>query len=246
MDRSAGALSRIDIPVEEIVEVHAAHIERRHGKANERDVSDVCSGLAYCGRGDDIGPHGWQIGHPAQPQQSLGAGCSHGLAGTDRLAALIAERRPDVSFVDAPVSGSKGPAEQAKLLILASGPTSVQTRLEPMFDALDRLMKDPANLLLSRGPRFRMEAELVRDSALRAAGLLSQKIGGPSVFPPQPAGIYQFTQVRRPWQTSDGSARYRRGLYTFFQRSAPYPALIVFDAPDSTSACTRGFMSCPS
>jgi 3-hydroxyisobutyrate dehydrogenase len=61
-----------------------------------------------------------------------------GLAGTDRLAALVAERRPDVSFVDAPVSGSKGPAEQAKLLILASGPSSVQTRLEPVFDALGR------------------------------------------------------------------------------------------------------------
>src|SRR4029078_9238006 len=70
------ALTRIDIPVEEIVEVHAAHVERRHGEANERDVNDVCCGVGYCGRGDDIGPHGWQIGHPAQPPPSLGTGCS--------------------------------------------------------------------------------------------------------------------------------------------------------------------------
>jgi hypothetical protein len=104
---------------------------------------------------------------------------------------------------------------------------------------LDLAERDPQNRLLARQNRLRLDAEIVRDNALAASGLLSRELGGPPVFPLQPAGIYQFTQVRRPWPTSAGSARHRRGLYTFFQRSAPYPALIVFDAPDSTSACTR-------
>jgi len=99
--------------------------------------------------------------------------------------------------------------------------------------------RDPHNRLLARQNRLRLDAEIVRDNALAASGLLSHRLGGPSVYPPQPEGLYQFTQVQRPWQTSTGPARYRRGVYTFFQRSAPYPALIVFDAPDSTSACTR-------
>jgi mono/diheme cytochrome c family protein len=98
---------------------------------------------------------------------------------------------------------------------------------------------DPHNKLLARQARLRLDAEVVRDNALAAAGLLSRKLGGPSVFPPQPEGIYQFTQVRRPWKTSTGADRYRRGVYTFFQRSAPHPALTVFDAPDATSTCTR-------
>jgi hypothetical protein len=104
---------------------------------------------------------------------------------------------------------------------------------------VDLAERDPQNRLLARQNRLRLDAEIVRDNALAASGLLSRELGGPSVFPPQPAGIYQFTQVQRPWQTSKGPARHRRGVYTFFQRSAPYPALIVFDAPDSTSACTR-------
>jgi mono/diheme cytochrome c family protein len=98
---------------------------------------------------------------------------------------------------------------------------------------------DPHNKLLARQARVRLEAEVVRDNALAASGLLSRKVGGPSVFPPQPEGVYQFTQVRRPWQVSPGADRYRRGVYTFYQRSAPYPALTVFDAPDATSSCTR-------
>jgi mono/diheme cytochrome c family protein len=98
---------------------------------------------------------------------------------------------------------------------------------------------DPHNKLLGRQARLRLDAEVVRDNALAASGLLSRKQGGPSVYPPQPEGVYQFTQVRRPWQTSAGPDRYRRGVYTFFQRSAPYPALTVFDAPDATSSCTR-------
>jgi mono/diheme cytochrome c family protein len=97
---------------------------------------------------------------------------------------------------------------------------------------------DPDNRLLARQARLRLDAEIVRDNALAVSGLLSRQVGGPSVFPPQPEGIYQFTQVQRPWKVSGGADRYRRGLYTFLQRSAPYPALTVFDAPDGNSSCT--------
>jgi len=103
----------------------------------------------------------------------------------------------------------------------------------------DLEIKDPRNKLLARQKRNRLEAEFVRDCALTASGLLSRKVGGPSVFPPQPEGVDQFTQVKRPWKVSEGEDRYRRGLYTHFWRAAPHPALTVFDAPDAGTACTR-------
>jgi mono/diheme cytochrome c family protein len=98
---------------------------------------------------------------------------------------------------------------------------------------------DPRNRLLARQNRLRLPAEVVRDVALSASGLLAQKIGGPSVFPPQPSGVYAFTQVPRVWRTSKGLDRYRRGMYTHFWRSAPHPGLVVFDAPNANQACTR-------
>jgi hypothetical protein len=88
-------------------------------------------------------------------------------------------------------------------------------------------------------PRLRLEAEIVRDVALAASGLLSEKVGGPSVFPPQPDGVFKFTQVPRTWTADAGANRYRRGMYTYFWRSAPHPALIAFDAPDGVNCCTR-------
>ena len=103
----------------------------------------------------------------------------------------------------------------------------------------DAAAADPDNRLLSRQSRLRLEAEAIRDSALVASGLFHPSIGGPSVYPPIPAGVYDVTQVRREWKTSTGPDRYRRGLYTFFQRSAAHPSLMVFDAPDSTVTCTR-------
>ena len=103
----------------------------------------------------------------------------------------------------------------------------------------DLTTTDPDNRLLARQTRIRLDAENVRDAALVASGLLTTAIGGPSVYPPIPPGVYQSTQVRREWKTSTGDDRYRRGLYTFFQRSAPHPGLVVFDAPDSTVSCTR-------
>ncbi len=98
---------------------------------------------------------------------------------------------------------------------------------------------DPRNQLLARQARLRLEAEIVRDVALSASGLLSHKIGGPSVFPPQPEGVFRLTQIQREWKASDGPDRYRRGMYTHFWRSAPHPALTVFDAPEATTACTH-------
>lgn len=89
---------------------------------------------------------------------------------------------------------------------------------------------DPAGRLLSRSPRVRLTAETVRDQALAAAGLLSRKMGGPSVMPPQPPGIWRTTYSSLKWETATGEDRYRRGLYTFWRRTSPYPSMITFDA----------------
>ncbi len=101
--------------------------------------------------------------------------------------------------------------------------------------------KDPENRLLARGPRFRMEAEMIRDVTLAASGLLSRKIGGPSVFPPEPdnVGFIANNRSRTGWVTSDGEDRHRRGLYTFWRRTAPYPGLASFDAPSREVTTVR-------
>jgi hypothetical protein len=96
---------------------------------------------------------------------------------------------------------------------------------------------DPNNRLLARGPRFRVEAEMVRDQALAASGLLSKKMYGPSVMPPQPDGLWKSAYSGEKWVTATGEDRYRRGLYTYIKRTTPYPAAITFDAP-SREICT--------
>jgi len=93
------------------------------------------------------------------------------------------------------------------------------------------VQRDPNNRLLARGPRVRLEAEMVRDQMLTASGLISHKIGGPSVMPPQPDGVWQVVYSGDKWETSKGEDKYRRGLYTFWRRTAPHPAMISFDAP---------------
>jgi hypothetical protein len=103
----------------------------------------------------------------------------------------------------------------------------------------DLTAKDPDNRLLARQTRLRLDAELVRDSALVASGILTQKIGGPPVFPPIPDGVMSLGQVKRVWSTSKGPDRTRRGLYTFTYRVTPPPAFAVFDAPDGLASCTR-------
>ena len=99
------------------------------------------------------------------------------------------------------------------------------------------LEKDPANVLLARAPRLRVDGEIVRDIALSAAGILNDRVGGPSVFPPQPPGISESAYSPFPWPTSEGPDRYRRGMYTYLKRTTPYPMLITFDGP--TSDVTR-------
>src|SRR3954449_1200910 len=88
----------------------------------------------------------------------------------------------------------------------------------------ESLARDPRNDLLGRGPRVRVEAEVVRDIALAASGLLNPAIGGPSVFPPQPEGVTALAYGQVAWTASQGPDRYRRGLYTFTKRTAPYAA----------------------
>ncbi len=95
---------------------------------------------------------------------------------------------------------------------------------------------DPRNERLARQNRFRVEAEIVRDLHLAASGLLSRKVGGPSVFPPLPAGVAALSYANNfRWNTSKGEDRYRRGMYTFFKRTSPHPNLISFDCPDSNT-----------
>ena len=99
------------------------------------------------------------------------------------------------------------------------------------------LARDPDNRLLARATRMRLPAELVRDNALSAAGILSRKMGGPSVFPDQPEGIWKLPYNGDRWAMSAGEDAFRRGVYTFWRRSAPYPAFVNFDAM-SREGCT--------
>ncbi len=104
----------------------------------------------------------------------------------------------------------------------------------------DLATRDPDNLLLSRGARFRLEAEIIRDSALKAAGVLSTKMGGPGVYPPQPASVTtEGTYGRIEWKTSEGEDRYRRSIYTFVKRTAPFAMATTFDAPSGESCLAK-------
>jgi hypothetical protein len=101
--------------------------------------------------------------------------------------------------------------------------------------------KDPFNTLLARGPRVRVEGEIVRDIALAASGLLNEHVGGPSVYPPAPDFLFQPPVSYGPknWYTEKGADRYRRALYTFRYRSVPYPMLQNFDTPNGDASCVR-------
>ncbi|MBM4071948.1 MAG: DUF1553 domain-containing protein [Planctomycetes bacterium] len=103
----------------------------------------------------------------------------------------------------------------------------------------DLTERDPNNRLLGRQERLRLEAEIIRDAALTASGLLTRKLGGPGVYPPQPPEIFSFTQNARPWPESKGPDRYRRGMYTFLWRQCQHPLMTTFDGPDAQVACTR-------
>ena len=119
-------------------------------------------------------------------------------------------------------------------LIVTSKTYTQSSKVSP-----ESLKVDPGNYLLSRQSRIRLDAEIIRDAALSASGLLSKKIGGPGIRPPQPSGIYAFTQNKKKWNTTTGPDRYRRGMYIVFFRSAPYPLFGTFDVPDFQTTCTR-------
>lgn len=120
-------------------------------------------------------------------------------------------------------------------LIVMSAAYQQTSRVTP-----ELLQKDPGNLLLSRGPRYRIEAESVRDAALVASGLLSKKMGGPSVFPPQVPGITtEGAYGPLQWTVSEGEDRYRRSLYTFAKRTAPFAMTATFDGPSGEACLAR-------
>ncbi len=99
--------------------------------------------------------------------------------------------------------------------------------------------QDARNRLLARQSRLRLDAEAIRDSALRASGLLTETVGGPPVQPPQPDGVFAFTQTNKQWLADEGADRFRRTLYVRLWRSSPYPFLTTFDAPQPNVTCTR-------
>ncbi len=120
-------------------------------------------------------------------------------------------------------------------LIVTSATYRQSSRVTP-----ELLKRDAPNELLARGPRFRVEAELIRDVILSQSGLLGRKLGGPSVFPPQPASITtEGTYGGLDWKVSEGLDRYRRGLYTFAKRTAPYAMFSTFDAPSGEACVCR-------
>jgi mono/diheme cytochrome c family protein len=121
-------------------------------------------------------------------------------------------------------------------LIVNSATYRQMSRVTP-----ESFQRDPFNRWLARGPRFRVEAEIVRDIALAASGLLNPKIGGPSVYPPAPAFLFDrpFSFGPKVWNEEKDEDRYRRAIYTFRFRSVPYPMLQVFDAPTGDFSCVR-------
>jgi Protein of unknown function (DUF1553)/Protein of unknown function (DUF1549)/Planctomycete cytochrome C len=120
-------------------------------------------------------------------------------------------------------------------LIVTSATYKQSSKVTP-----DLLQRDPENILLARGSRFRLDAEVIRDSALKAAGVLSPKMGGPGVYPPQPASITsEGAYGKIEWKISEGEDRFRRSLYTFTKRTAPFAMATTFDAPTGESCLAR-------
>ncbi len=114
-----------------------------------------------------------------------------------------------------------------------------QTYRQSSVETPEMAAVDPSNEWLARQSRVRVDAEIVRDLILSTSGALTPRLGGPSVHPPQPAGVYSFTQNVKSWPETTGPDRYRRTMYTMFYRSAPYPLLGTFDAPEFSTVCTR-------
>jgi hypothetical protein len=140
-----------------------------------------------------------------------------------------------------PAAGESGPAQPWSLkhvhrLITTSAVYRQSSRVRP-----EHLERDPANRLLSRSPRLRVEGEIARDIALAASGLLNPAVGGPPIYSPAPDFLFKppTSYQAFPWPEETGANRYRRAIYTFRRRSTPYPPLQTFDAPSGDSACVR-------
>jgi hypothetical protein len=148
-----------------------------------------------------------------------------------------AGREPDDQSADGTSSGSWNVKRLVKLIVM-SGTYRQSSRVTP-----ELLERDPDNALLARAPRFRMDAEAVRDAALSLSGLLTERVGGPSVKPYQPAGIWEAVGFvgsnTREYKQDSGTALYRRSLYTFWKRTAPPPSLMAFDAPSRENCVAR-------
>jgi len=99
--------------------------------------------------------------------------------------------------------------------------------------------RDPQNRLLARGPRHRLTAEQIRDQVLAVSGLLSDRMLGPSVMPPQPDGVWQRPYSGEAWKTATDENRFRRAVYTLWKRTAPYPAMLTFDSPSREFCVSR-------
>ncbi len=124
-------------------------------------------------------------------------------------------------------------------LIVTSATYRQSSRVPP-----EQYRLDPENRLLARGPRLRLDAEAIRDNALAVSGLLDARIGGPSVRPPQPSGLWEAVSFgsgfsSQTYEPSKGRDEYRRSLYTYWKRSLPYPSLLAFDAPTREVCCDR-------
>ena len=140
-----------------------------------------------------------------------------------------------VSFREPATSGGLGWSQKAlHRLIVTSGTYRQASQVAPRLAA-----RDPENVLLARGPRVRLDAEVIRDSLLAAAGLLSPKMYGPGVRPPQPDGVTEVAYGAPRWEASQGEDRYRRGIYTFQKRTAPFAFTTTFDGPTGEACIAR-------
>ncbi len=140
-----------------------------------------------------------------------------------------------VSFVEPAATGGLGwSLKKLHRLIVTSATYRQDSRIAP-----DLAEHDPENTLLARGPRVRLDAEVIRDSLLVASGLLSTKMYGPGVRPPQPQGVTEVAYGSPKWNASQGEDRYRRSLYTFQKRTAPFAFTTTFDGPTGEACIAR-------
>ncbi len=181
-------------------------------------VWEVCFGAGLVATLEDFGTQGARPSHPEL---------------LDWLACEFMDPKVRLTCEEPPRPWS---VKHLLRLILGSGTYRQSSRVLP-----EDLERDPQNRLLARGPRLRVEGEVVRDIALAASGLLNRELGGPPIFSPAPEFLFRppTSYDTFPWKEEVGANRYRRAFYTFRRRSTPYPALQTFDAPSGEFSCVR-------